>query len=568
MRLGKLWRHRWRILGWSTLVLAIAAATAGLHAMVPPEPRWVMEVGPMAVFQVADGYFATFPSNKGVANGPLNLWDAATGLEVQEFLTGTEPFLDSFHSEDGRVFVALIKGDKPGTTRIRGVDLEARREWHADVPFGPFASAILAPNGKLVALRSAPAGDKDNEGRHAVIDTASGRRIAEVPGNPNQVHFSENAGCVVAAYHDEDDNDWIRVVNTATGLVTEIVDARFIAVSSDSRWLIGDRGEEGVWLWDVEHGRWHAVLEGAVAPPAAGRFHLNGTLWADMDVSYSMLVTAYSRFYTHRAGKRAYGLRVYTNGMRNLRSFATLVDPIGSFDDGRRFTPDSRSILWAANPGSGQVQWTFYDVQTGKARWQRSLDGAAAGPQFTPDSRQIVRVAPGGSQVEIVDAATGDTVRSLSLDDIANTSVEIMRQGRRLVVTGMPREEEPSWLMAKLEEWLLPPRDAAPTMFRVYDLNTGTVVNEAWVDESDQHWLTDDARTLVTVTSENNDDGVTATTILGWDVPPTKPVRWVHGLPLGCGLMLVSLVFAWGHVRRRRSPKQNDGAPAGLNPVQ
>jgi hypothetical protein len=514
--------------------------------MVPPVPRWVMEGGPLAAFQVADGHIATFASDKGVANGPLKLWDAATGNEVQRFLTEAERFEDSFHSEDGRVFVALIKGDRPGTTRIRGVDFEARREWHADVPIGPFVAANFAPNGKFVALRLAPPGEK--EVRQTVIDTASGRRIAEIPGSPNQVHFSDKPRCVVAAYHDEDDNDWLRVVNTATGKVTEIEDARFIAVSPDSRWLIADRGEDGVWLWDIEGAHWHAELAGASVQALGGRFNLNGAIWVDMD--YSVLIT---RYYSLRSAKRVQGLRYFTNGTRNLRSFFTMIDPVGTWDDGRRFTPDSQSILWPTNPGTGQVQWTLYSVQTGKPWWQRPADGIASSHQFLPDARYMLRFPQGSNRAEVVDTATGETIRSLSLDGIANASVRVMRDGRRLAVSGMPQEEEPSWLMAKLEDWLMPPRDAAPMVIRVLDLHTGTTISEAWVDESDQHWLTEDAQTLVTVTSDNNDDGITATTIRGWDVPPVKPLHWAHGLPLACGLVLVALYFAWGRVRLARA---------------
>jgi hypothetical protein len=561
MRHRKLWRYRWRLLGWSVFLLTIAAATVGLHAIMPPVPRWTMDEGPLAVFQVADGFFAAFPRDKGAANGPLILRDAATGRDVQRFLTGVAKFEDSSYTEDGGTFVALVKGDTPGTVRIRGVDLEARREWQADLAIGPFGSVAFSPDCKVIAFRVAddidfriPPSD-DLEGRHVLVDTATGRKIAELPGKPNQVHFSERAGCLAASYHDEDNNDWIRVVNTATGKVAEVEDARFIAVAPDARWIIADRGEEGVWLWDVEQARWHALLEGATVPLAGGRINMNNMLnelW--VDVSNYVVTSRYSL----RGARRARRVRFSPDG--SLRYSLMISDLRASVDgwldggrvQGRHFTPDSRSILWPVYPGTGQSEWAFYNAQTGKPRWKQSLADFPGGHQYTPDSQYIVRVGTGGSNAEVVDTTTGETIRTLPLDGISGASIRITRQGRLLVAAGTPPEQEPNWLLAKLRDWLAPPHDIAPMVIRVFDLETGEAIHEISIDECDENWLTDDAQTLITVSSQNNDEGVIATTIRGWDVPPAKPLRWPHGLPLACGLALVALYSVWARVRRTR----------------
>jgi hypothetical protein len=541
---GTLWRHRWRLLRWSLFVGALAALTVGLYVMLPAEPRWVLAGSQMSAFYVAPGRIATYASPGNTATGPLKLWDAATGSNLDRFLEGEEPFKAYAHAEDGRRFVAFIKAREPGVWRIRGVDLQARREWQAETRVAAFDSPLFSPHCDFVALHVKQ--NDDSEASYVVVDTSSGCIVATLHGEPEEIVFSANAGCLAAGYRDEEDAHYLRVLNTQTGKITVIDDARFLAVSPDGRWIVGDRGEEGVWLWDVERSHWHVALADAKAR-AAGRINVNNDLWLDLGMTRLAGV-----FYRHRQRTfyRLSAVRLITDGDRSLRYFLSDRHEVSFVHDSQCFAPDSQSLLWNASVALEPRRWVLYDVHTGKPRWKRELEQGGAVPPFTPDSRQIVTLGREPAVVEVVDAAIGETLQRLPLTGLESPSLRIARDGRTLVVTSLPSEEEPHWLIAKVEQWLAPPRSAPAMLIRTFDLETGATLCESCVEEADEYWLTEDARTLVTVTSENGDDGVVSTTICGWDMPAVKPLRWVLGAPLVVGLCLLALPVGWRWLRR------------------
>jgi WD40 repeat protein len=539
--MGMLWRNRWRVARWSLFLMVLGAVGTGLYVMLPAESRWVLAEGPMGAFYVAGGHFATYASPDGTATGPLQLWDAATGFEVDRFLNGVGPFLDSSHSDDGRRFVALVKGDNPGVLRIRGVDLEARREWQCEAPVGQFESALFSPHCEFVALRIKAV--DATERSHVIVDTSSGRVVARLAGASQQIVFSGNAVCLAAGYCDEDDLHFIRAVDTETGKVTVIDEARFLGVSPDGRWIIGDRGEDGVWLWDMARSRWHVALADAKAPASTRLLDLNG-VWLAGGTDF--VITHYAR----RTFRSVGGVKVFSSKGRGLLYSILLADRAANHGDGQSFSPDSKSLLWHASADSGTQQWKYYDVETGKPRWKRPSEQTTSQAQFTPDSRELLLYLPEHGRAEVVDADNGETMRTIPIAGLENPTVQLSRDGRRLVVIGPPPEEEPHWFIAKIEEWVAPPRGAAPLQLRAFDLQTGAAIADALIEEGDEHSLTEDARTLVTVSSERGENGIVATTIRGWDVPPPKPLRWVLGAPIALGLALLSLRLGWRRLRR------------------
>src|SRR5438552_11825030 len=140
MLLTRFCRRYRRLIGSSLFVLALTGVGAGVYAMAPPQPRWVRAEAPMGVLDAGDGRLAAFSTENGDACGPLRLLDAATGQEVDQFLTTGEKFRAYHHSEDGRYFIAVTNGADAESSRIRTVDLREQREWHVDVAVGKFKS--------------------------------------------------------------------------------------------------------------------------------------------------------------------------------------------------------------------------------------------------------------------------------------------------------------------------------------------------------------------------------------------------------------------------------------------
>jgi hypothetical protein len=560
MHIGKLWQYRLRLLRWTLFLGALGAVGVGLYLALPPEPRWVLACSPQWVFDVGDGRFATYGSADEGETGPLQLWDVATGCEVARFLPGEELQARS-RSDDGRYFVGIAKGDKPGVWRIVGVDLAEQREWHADVTAGPFASALFSPRSDLVTLSIKR--DRNVGAANLIVETSSGHIVAQLPGDAEQIVFGADGNCVVAGYRAEDAPSQTRIADTRTGTITVIDEAGLIAVSPDSRWLIADRAEEGVWLWDIAGACWHAPLPALKSPPVPRAFdgfsdvYLAGGTSAVALRYYARTLYCGSNFHATRRGSRR---------VRILSSFA-LVDYLNQSGDGRVFSPDSRFLLCTACREGERPQWTLYDVETGKRLWKRASEQNPGDPLFTPDSRRIVVLLRNAAEVEVIDAATGATERTIRLVGLEGPSAALTRDGRALVITASLPELERHWMLAKITDWLDLREDAAPTLIRAIDLETGVTVGELPTAECGDRWLTDDRRFLVTVTSESEEGEGTTTVIRCWDMPPRKPLRWVVGAPVALGLAGLSLGFGWRRLRRARAAaKPRPEAPASCPP--
>ncbi len=439
MLLQKLWRNRRPWLRGGLFLLAIGAVAVGMYVMVPPEPRWVRADGPRAVFDAGNGRIATYRLATGAASGPVQLLDAATGDEIGRFLTGAEKFQAHGQADDGRTFVALVKDDRPDTWRLCGVDLHERREWQVDVQVGPFESARFSPRCDFVALRRP--GLNDTEKVYVVVETASGRVVARItlPRAAEQTAFSGDGGCLVLTYQDEDGTNHIRVTSTRTGKTTTLDDTGFVAISPDARWLIGDRGDDGVWLWDVAGSWWHCQLAETKRQPVPQ----GAELWTELVLRqrHATIRAFYTTLRTSRRGRHA-----------RWHSYAFLGDWRNS-GDGQMFSPDSRLVVCTSSPESGPPQLTLYDAATGKPLWKRTWRANSGEPRFTPDSRWIVMC---GDPVEVLNAANGATERTMPLVVAEGESVQLTRDGRTLVVGATPAESEPHWLWAKFEEWFAP----------------------------------------------------------------------------------------------------------------
>jgi hypothetical protein len=541
MRLSSLWRNRGPLWRRGAFILVLAAVAIGVYVMLPPEPRWVRVDEPEAVFDAGDGRIGTYRLVAGEPSGPLQLWDAATGEEAGRFLTHVGKFGIHARSDDGRYFVALlrVKGDQPDRYRISGVDLHERREWHVETSVGPFRSAMFSPGCNFVSLRL-PSDEPDDS--YAIVETSSGRVVSRVhlPATAEHASFSGDGGCLVLGYQSGDEDEptnRIRVISTRTGQTAAFDDARVVTVSPDSRWLIADRGEEGIWVADLAASTWRCRLEGARHWGQWGMDLLHGEnvfFAKEMDFTVSRI---------HTRGTRYQALvRLWSPTGRRIWRFGTFSG------DNPTFSPDGRSLLWSVSAEPGQPHWGLYDVETGKLRWQRPVAGE---PLFTPDSRRIVVARSDAAQVEVISAATGETERTIELTGLSDLQLRLTRDGGALVMTAAPAEEPSPWFWTKIRDWLAPRSDAAPMVIRVYDLDTGLELGRLETDETEDYWLTEDRRSLVTVYLENVDNQTVAATIDCWDLPPRKPLRWVAGAVVAAAVLLPSFRFGWRRLRAR-----------------
>lgn len=122
MRPTILWQHRRPLLRWGVFMLVLAAIGVVLYVMLPPEPRWECVGDPQTVFNVGNGRIATLCQVDGSNVGPVRLLDAATGSEIARFLSDAPTLRTHGRSDDGRYVVAVVPGQQPNTSRIRGVD--------------------------------------------------------------------------------------------------------------------------------------------------------------------------------------------------------------------------------------------------------------------------------------------------------------------------------------------------------------------------------------------------------------------------------------------------------------
>jgi hypothetical protein len=537
MTLSWIRRHR-RALRWSVFITGLAAVATVVYLLVPAEPRWTLEQQPLDVFDVGDGRFATYGNGEKGAAGPLQLWDAATGRPLGSFLHGV-PFRIHGRSDDGRYLICLVRDKQTGTVRIHGVDLHEQREWQAEARVGPFRSPAFSPRGDFVVL-NLPGVPDDPEGQ-VVVETATGRVIAsvEIPGGLERTCFGGNGRCVAFGFTDEEGEHHIQVVRTATGNTTLIDDARLLAVSPDSRWLLADLGDSGVWLWDVERGDWGGLLEGVnvAARDHQVRFDHQVKLWSQYlalrTLTSSNKVTSFTKLGRVRVWSMA--------GIRYVREMTA--------GDGMAFSPDSRHLLCLGQKDPAQPQYMCFDVATAKKRWERMWSVRPGDPLFTPDSRQVI--IPVGSKAEILDMTTGDKRGDSLLGYGGDWHPQMARDGQTLTVAEMQDREPSHWLVEKIRDWLVRRQEIGSMVVSAFDLESQCLLGQAQAEETDQYWLTGDRRSLITVHHRHDENQAVGTTICGWDFPQHKPLRYVVGFPLGLGLIAIGLSAAWERWRRR-----------------
>jgi hypothetical protein len=366
------------------------------------------------------------------------------------------------------------------------------------------------------------------------------------------VPFSGDGSALLLHYHDADKTAHICALSTRTGQAVTLIGGTALAVAPDARCVIAYRGDDGVWVGDLTDGSWRCRLEQARSDKAQQVEH--------------QLIVEYRAFQRERLRFRTALWRFRSNDgkLRKTARVTTWVDLENEVAfDGPVFSPDGRCVLWRELGKAGQEWFVLYDVHTGEPRWRRTWTAQAGRPLFSRDSLRIIVPRPGTGQVEVLDATTGATLRSIALPAPLGNDPQFTWDGRTLTVAATLPDEEPHWVWKKVLDWLPERAEPAPMMIvHICDVATGEWVGEAMCEQTGAWWLTDDRRSLIAVYGENDETGPVGTIIRCWDVPPRKPLRWILGVPAALGGVLVSLRYGWRRWRHRRKPTA--AAPAAL----
>jgi hypothetical protein len=223
---------------------------------------------------------------------------------------------------------------------------------------------------------------------------------------------------------------------------------------------------------------------------------------------------------------------------------------------GATFSPDGQYFLLPSHP-PGRFVFTLYDVAEKKKLWQRSwVDDFNTRPQFTPDSRTIVAEFSDLSQVEILDAATGQSRHTIVLPGAVDLEASLCKGGRSMLVFHAPDAPFEGFLGDLFDRFF---RGDIPHLLHMYDLETG---RERWCVRAefvtDSFHLTDDHRVLVSVRRDNEDGRVD--TIFCWAVPPRASLWWPVGMPVAIGLLAASCAVWWKR-RGAHRPATTPAAP-------
>jgi len=228
------------------------------------------------------------------------------------------------------------------------------------------------------------------------------------------------------------------------------------------------------------------------------------------------------------------------------------------------FSPDGRYFLLPSRPRQGLFQLMCRDAPGRRPLWERTWDdGFGCAFLFTPDSQSVI--ATFLSRVEFLDAATGDTRRTISLPSAYQLQPSLTADGRTLEV----KESAMPILWPALMDWVSANggRDWVdrPSTLHFYDMETGQELGHLQQAPRAQAELAPDRRSLVTSHHQYQllNDGMPINTIVQcWDLPPRRSLWWPVAVPLAIGLLAVSV--AWWKRRRARSHNRANGPSPDL----
>ncbi|WP_437611248.1 pentapeptide repeat-containing protein [Sorangium sp. So ce834] len=306
-------------------------------------------------------------------NGPVWLWDAATGTARRALAGHAATVRSVAFSPDGALLAA-----GSGDTTIRLWDVATGREvrvlrGHA----APVTSVAFSPDGAMLA-----SGSNDRTVRLWDVATPAEPRV--LTGHRaivRSVAFSPDGASLASAADDQTVRLWdvVRAAERRT-LMGHAGIARSVAFSPDGAWLASGAHDSTVWLWDLSTAADPRELIGHEASVRSVAFDGSGHLLASAGNDNTV------RLWDVAIGAQREVLRGHTATVRSVA-----------------FSPDGATLA-SGSTDSAVVLW---DVATGAKR--RVLRGHASTIRsiaFSPDGASLA-TASEGDAIRLWDAGTG-----------------------------------------------------------------------------------------------------------------------------------------------------------------
>ncbi|AUX29085.1 MULTISPECIES: pentapeptide repeat-containing protein [Sorangium] len=306
-------------------------------------------------------------------NGPVWLWDAATGTARRALAGHAATVRSVAFSPDGALLAA-----GSGDATIRLWDVATGREvrvlrGHA----APVTSVAFGPGGAVLA-----SGSNDRTVRLWDVATPAEPRV--LTGHRaivRSVAFSPDGASLASAADDQTVRLWdvVRAAERRT-LMGHAGIARSVAFSPDGAWLASGAHDSTVWLWDLSTAADPRELIGHEASVRSVAFDGSGHLLASAGNDNTV------RLWDVAIGAQREVLRGHTATVRSVA-----------------FSPDGATLA-SGSTDSAVVLW---DVATGTKR--RVLRGHASTIRsiaFSPDGASLATASEGGA-IRLWDAGTG-----------------------------------------------------------------------------------------------------------------------------------------------------------------
>jgi WD40 repeat protein len=545
------WLRRWW--GWGVFVALLVGVGAGLHAVLPPQPRLRVEGRGIGISDDGGKLYTLDTTENGGPIGPLAEWDTRTGQVLrlighhQKYTPGEfSPDHSRWICFDKEQTIARIFDLRDGSEKV--VDLKSAAEAVTDkvLPINSVRLSHIIQNrwacfsieggGKWVVRKHPPADLVGGVYLACIVDLASGKvvyraqtggllGVAEDP--PVLLHLGPAGD--VCAFNFAD--------MTRRSLPESSV---FLGMSADGsvfatqeRDLAGDTFT--VQVWDSATLARKHLLPGLAAQRrvifSPDKQRLAMMTGGDADALIWDLATEKKRFALPcRAGR--------------LRDFV--------------FSPDG---CWLAgcDPNHSSVL-VIFNLETGEEQFRIELDNLAGSLRFL-DRRHIfiergglpffIGRRKGEQMIPILvqlphDRSDGKGCRILSharrSDDFHASD-----DGRFALRTGIAQSVEDRWLdqvRKRLAEWIPALAVDEQHEWSLVDLRTGresrSIASHDWVSG----FFSKDGSTLVM-----RHRGESATSV--WDVPLPRPWRWIVGVPTALGAGLLGVRFAWRRWRAK-----------------
>jgi WD40 repeat protein/TPR repeat protein len=378
-----------------------------------------------------DGMRAVTALNDGTAR----VWDTTTGMQLQVFQAGQENWaMCADFSADGNRLMTVADSIRVWDARSGKLlrDIRDEADFHTAY-FSPDGKRIVAASGvikiwdaetgqQLAVLqqkglafglaRFSPDGQRvvatasDNSGR--IWDLKSGKMVASLRGHLDRVTsivYSPDGARILTSSYDATARLWDAqsgaLLLALLGHRGQVWDAEF---SADGARVVTVGTDKVAIIWDARSGSRLATLTGHSAILSSATFSKDGS---------RVLTTAYdgtARVWNSAAGGKALTLTAAGKRMTGVE-----------------YSPDGRKVMTTAEDNAVRV----WDARSGAPLFGIQNEGTIKFATFSPDGTRIL-LGTDGSLREM-DAATGKSIRPLSIETEKLQGAAYSRDGRRIV---------------------------------------------------------------------------------------------------------------------------------------